>query len=257
MSLELCILGSGSSGNCAVVRTPAGVMLIDAGVGPRTVAKRLTGTGVGVSAVRAICLTHLDRDHFTPTWVSTIALRGIRLFCHSHKVNDLLRATMNLESATANRYRRLFKSMIRPFGTSKPFAPMHGLSVHAIKLAHDADGSHGFILDGFNSRVGYATDLGHVPAGLIERFENVDVLALESNYDPQMQRDSSRPLPQHIVLLHRSRECNCPHVVKRLFTQDARVAERLTLADQFARSEWLRPVTVKPAVGEQLSLQWA
>jgi len=293
MSLELCILGSGSSGNCAVVRTPAGVMLIDAGLGPRTVAKRLTGTGVGVSAVRAICLTHLDRDHFTPTWVSTIALRGIRLFCHSHKVNDLLRATMNLESATANRHRRLFKSMIRPFGTSRPFAPMHGLSVHAIKLAHDADGSHGFILDGFNSRVGYATDLGHVPAGLIERFENVDVLALESNYDPQMQRDSSRPwflkhrimggkghlsneqafeaiqrildrcernsrpLPQHIVLLHRSRECNCPHVVKRLFTQDARVAQRLTLADQFARSEWLRPVTVKPAVGEQLSLQWA
>ena len=292
MSLELCILGSGSSGNCAVVRSHAGVILIDAGLGPRTTAKRMDGTGVSVRDVRAICLTHLDRDHFSPTWVGTIATRGIRIFCHNHKVNDLLRATMNFESA--RKHRRMFKSLIRPFGTSRPFEPMRGLSIQAIKLAHDADGSHGFILDGFKGRLGFATDLGHVPGELIDRFAgDLDVLALESNYDPQMQRDSSRPwflkqrimggrghlsneqafdairrildrcerhsrrLPQHIVLLHRSRECNCPHVVKRLFTQDPRVAARLTIADQFARSEWLRPVEVKPAVGEQLSLQWA
>ena len=147
--------------------------------------------------------------------------------------------------------------------------------------------------DGGGGRFGYAMDLGHVPNDLFEHFCDLDLLAIESNYDRQMQLDSPRPwflkqrimggsghlsneqafdairrildrcerhsrrLPQHIVLLHRSRECNCPHVVKRLFTQDPRVAARLTIADQFARSEWLRPVEVKPAGGEQLSLQWA
>jgi len=45
MSLELCILASGSGGNCAVVRTPAGIVLIDAGIGPRTTAARMNGTG--------------------------------------------------------------------------------------------------------------------------------------------------------------------------------------------------------------------
>ena len=40
MSLELCILASGSAGNAAILRSPAGVMLIDAGIGPRTLTKR-------------------------------------------------------------------------------------------------------------------------------------------------------------------------------------------------------------------------
>ena len=65
MSLELCVLASGSSGNCSMVRAAAGVVLIDAGIGPRTVAKRMIGSGVSLRDVRAICLTHLDSDHFS------------------------------------------------------------------------------------------------------------------------------------------------------------------------------------------------
>jgi len=72
MSLELCVLASGSSGNCSVVRAPGGVILIDAGIGPRTTAKRMNGTGVSLRDVRAICLTHLDSDHFNANWVGTI-----------------------------------------------------------------------------------------------------------------------------------------------------------------------------------------
>ena len=63
-------------------------------------------------------------------------------------------------------------------------------------------------------------------------------------------------LPAHIVLLHRSRECNCPALVRKLFSRDARIADRLTLAEQFERSEWLRPSPLRPLVGEQLVLGW-
>ena len=45
MSVEVCVLASGSSGNCTVVRTPGGLLLLDAGIGPRTVSQRLAGTG--------------------------------------------------------------------------------------------------------------------------------------------------------------------------------------------------------------------
>ena len=65
-----------------------------------------------------------------------------------------------------------------------------------------------------------------------------------------------RRLPRHIVLLHRSRECNCPKLLRKLFERDNRIASRLTLAEQFARSEWLRMRPVKPLVGEQLALAW-
>ena len=54
MSLELCILASGSAGNAAILRSPAGLLLIDAGIGPRTFVKRLDGTGVRPSDIAAL-----------------------------------------------------------------------------------------------------------------------------------------------------------------------------------------------------------
>src|SRR5688500_19154192 len=90
MSIEVCVLASGSMVNCSVVRTPAGVVLIDAGIGPRTTAKRLNGTGVVLRDIRAICLTHLDSDHFRPSWLGTILNHDIKIFCHRSRVTDVL-----------------------------------------------------------------------------------------------------------------------------------------------------------------------
>src|SRR5213078_1850281 len=89
MSLELCILASGSAGNCSVIRTPAGVVLIDAGIGPRTAQKRLAGTGVSLADVRAICLTHLDADHFRPSWFRLMVQNRVRVFVANTRINQL------------------------------------------------------------------------------------------------------------------------------------------------------------------------
>jgi phosphoribosyl 1,2-cyclic phosphodiesterase len=254
--------------------------LIDAGIGPRSTAKRMNGTGVAIGDVRAICLTHLDHDHFSANWLRTIIKLGIRLFCHESRRDALA-------------FEASFAQVDVPIETfnGQAFEPIDGLRFHAIKLAHDECGSHGFVIEGFGCRVGWATDLGHVPATLIDRFCGVDVLALESNYDPEMQLRSGRPwflkqrimggrghlsneqaftairmildrckshlrrLPQHIVLLHRSQECNCPDLVRRLFERDPRVARRLILADQFERTGWLSvDVNRRALVGEQMSL---
>src|SRR5258706_5652671 len=72
MSIEICILASGSGGNCTVVRTPSGVLLIDAGLGPLSAARRMEGSGGYVREISAGCLTHLDHDHFSPSWVRTL-----------------------------------------------------------------------------------------------------------------------------------------------------------------------------------------
>jgi hypothetical protein len=65
---------------------------------------------------------------------------------------------------------------------------------------------------------------------------------------------AGRGLPEHIVLLHRSRQCNCPNLIRRLFTRDARISNRLVLTEQFARSEWVRPSGARPPGAEQLTL---
>ena len=287
MAMELCVLASGSAGNCTVVRTPAGVMLVDAGIGPRVAAARLADTGVTVADVSAICLTHLDRDHFSGNWARTIVRRGVRVFCHAPRVNDLLRFTFGGDPSSDDA--RTLARLVTGFD-DQPFEPLPGLSLRPVPFAHDRDGSHGFLIDGFGRGVGWATDLGHVPAHLLEMFCGLDVLAIESNYDPQMQQDSPRPwflkqritggrghlsnqqafdavrqvldrcerrglpLPEHVVLLHRSRECNCPALLRALFARDARIAPRLTLAEQYARTEWIRPRDANPFAGEQLRL---
>lgn len=282
MSIEVCVLASGSAGNCTVVRSPSGVVLIDAGIGPRVAAQRMIGTGVSVSDVTAVCLTHLDRDHFNPNWLPTFARHGVRLFCHASRAGEV-RAIARA---------RGFEPDVDAFDTD-PFEPAPGVTFHPLRLPHDRAGSHGFLIDGFGCRVGYATDLGRAPDALVEQFEDVDLLAIESNYDRQMQMDSPRPWflkrritggrghlsndeafatvrtildrrqrrgrrpPAHIVLLHRSRQCNCPTLVRRLFSRDVRIAPRLTLAEQYERSEWLRLVpSLPPLVGEQLTLAW-
>jgi phosphoribosyl 1,2-cyclic phosphodiesterase len=260
------------------------VILIDAGIGPRTTAKRMDGTGVHLRDVRAICLTHLDSDHFRASWLGTLLNRRIRIHCHRSRVRDVL-DIFDHDAA---------EELIVPFRES--FEPLEGLRVRALALAHDQAGSHGFVFEGFGCRVGYATDLGRVPPHLIDHFTGLDLLALESNYDPEMELRSDRPwflkkrimngrghlsneqalcairqildrsphvngrrrFPHHIVLLHRSRECNCPRLLRTLFQRDRRIAARLTLAEQFERSEWLRlRPTAPPLVGEQLVLAWA
>ena len=128
---------------------------------------------------------------------------------------------------------------------------------------------------------------------LVDCFEGVDLLAIESNYDPAMQRGSGRPwflvqrimggrghlsndqaldavkrivsrtqtnhakLPAHVVLLHRSRECNCPTLLRDLFSRDARLAPRLVLTEQYERTDWLRADgTVRTESHRQLALSW-
>jgi phosphoribosyl 1,2-cyclic phosphodiesterase len=275
MSLEICVLASGSAGNAAILRSPAGILLIDAGIGPRALAKRLDGTGVEVTDIAALCLTHLYSDHFSARWISTLHHLKIPIYCHANKVDALASSWPELAP------------LVRPFDVNV-FSPIGGLTCDPIHFPHDQLGSHGFLVEGFGYRIGYATDLGHVPSYFFDRFRDLDCIALEANYDPQMQADSPRPsflkrrimgghghlsnlqalrairkllnrtrrLPDHIVLLHRSQECNCADLVHQLFSTDRRIASRLTLAQQHERSPWLGRTNRGQYIGEQLTLDF-
>ena len=275
MSLEICVLASGSAGNAAILRSPAGIVLIDAGIGPRTLTKRLDGTGVRTTDIAALCLTHLDSDHFSARWALTLRRLNIPIYCHANKVEALASRSPDLVP------------LIRPFNVDA-FSPIDGLTCDPIHFAHDQLGSHGFVVEGFGYRIGYATDLGHVPSYFFDRFRDLDCIALEANYDPQMQANSARPsflkrrimgghghlsniqalaairklldrtrrFPDHIVLLHRSQECNCPDLVRQLFSTDKRIVSRLTLAQQHERSPWLGRTNRGQYIGEQLTLDF-
>jgi phosphoribosyl 1,2-cyclic phosphodiesterase len=284
--MEICVIGSGSSGNCTLVRLGGALAMIDAGFGPRTTAKRLIGTGAAPSDIRAVLLTHLDRDHFQPHWMPTLCKRGITLYCHERHLYDLHRceAFSGVDAHVLHRHGLLKTFANRPFDLE--IDGSHAARVYPVPLAHDRCGSVGYRIEAASGHLGYATDLGNVPKALTEAMIDVDVLAIESNYDVPMQLGSERPYmlkrrimggaghlsneqalealrhifsrcrshPTHIVLLHLSRQCNDPALVRRLYAQIPHLAQRLCISSQAEPTPWLTTGPRQPLAGEQLQM---
>lgn len=272
-AVSVCVLGSGSGGNSTALRVRAehrggeqSVVLVDLGFGPRTTAARLQRAGHDLADVRAACLTHLDRDHFRPTWLKVLADLGIRLCVH-HWHLPVLAELPNAGALFA-------KGLVETFdGEAFDVLPGGVLRAGGCRVQHDRQGTLAYrFTHASGASVGYATDLGHAPHRLITHLAGVDVLCIESNHDPRMTINCSRPSfvnrrnlsdsghlsndqafeavchiaalsprgnPRRIVLLHRSSQCNHPTTVRRTFAADPRLAKRIVLTEQRKRTRWI------------------
>lgn len=61
--VRLTILGSGSSGNCAVISTERTTLLLDAGLSAKQICLRLDACGFSLDMLDGILLTHEHQDH--------------------------------------------------------------------------------------------------------------------------------------------------------------------------------------------------
>ncbi|MBX2851338.1 MAG: MBL fold metallo-hydrolase [Phycisphaeraceae bacterium] len=281
--LSLCVLGSGSGGNCTIARLTdsagnRGAVLLDAGFGIRRTTRKLNEAGIGWRHVRAVLLSHLDRDHFTPTLTKALVEHRVAVHLHHWHLDEL---------AQAKGTQPLFDhGLVEPFGDGA-LIPMPGVTATTTRLQHDRQGTIGYRLSTRFGDVGFATDLGHAPRQLIDHFAGVDVLCIESNYDERMTVNSSRPVwvnrrnlsdsghlsneqayeavqqirdrsphgnPRHVVLLHRSQQCNHPTKVRRVFERDPELAKRVTLTDQRKRTRWINLKPLRRVQREQMCL---
>ncbi|MEX0777072.1 MAG: MBL fold metallo-hydrolase [Phycisphaeraceae bacterium] len=283
-ALRFCVLGSGSGGNSSVIALGDQAILVDAGFGPRTIGRRLEQAGLHLRQVRALCLTHLDQDHFRPHWVRTLVEQGIGLYVHRWHLPDLHRVPL-IDALYDAGLVKIFEG-----GAFLPLGGAADLEARPVRLPHDRKGTVGFRFESGAGRIGYATDLGRVPRELIDVLSDeggVDLLAIESNYDPPMQEGSHRPAflkrrimgghghlsnqeafeavqtiaqrcapgcPSRIVLLHRSDQCNCPTIVQRVFDQNPHLSQRVMLAQQRRRSPWIEVRPLAAAGRKQLTL---
>ncbi len=263
-TIEFAVLGSGSSGNASVLRVTSGrarrQILIDAGLSPRSVRGHLSALGFNLADTNEVLFTHFDTDHARDGWARVAMDTGLRMRC-SHRHVSLARARGYPDIA------------IDPFDARGDGFDLGPIRVRPCENPHDTTGSIAFRFDTDAGSLGFATDLGRVSTALIEHMRGVRLLAIESNYDPAMQESSSRPRflkdritngsghlsnhecieavrhmtqpdePEHIVLLHLSRQCNCPRLVESLW-QDAlpTLAPKLTIAQPFTAIGPLRLV---------------
>lgn len=231
-ALTVCVLGSGSSGNCTAIAGPSGIVLVDCGFSPRETRRRMESVGLAPADVRAVVLTHPDGDHLHDGWKRTLGgLTGPRLLVRARHAPAVL--AMGWHRSWIDEYDGAFT--------------LAGIAWDSFPMPHDDLGS-----TALRARVGtrvaaHATDCGRETRGLAEFLAGADVLCLESNYDPAMQLASGRPQRLQdrimggnghlsneqalaiaarvhrshplsaIVLVHLSRQCNCPRLVGRLW----------------------------------------
>ncbi len=267
----LCVLASGSSGNCSVLlrRSERGVRatLIDAGLSPRRTRRLLAEHGVPLRLVDDVLLTHLDSDHFHPGWMREL----------DRDVGEL-RARLHVHERHA---RRLASLGLPPRATSafEDEINLPGARVGAALLSHDTLGVAAFRFD-FDGpsppSLGFATDLGRPSDELVVHLHAVSTLAIESNYCPVMQRESERPgflkarimggsghlsneqcaattrrisPRERVVLLHLSRQCNTPALAS---APHHGAPYQLTISDQTKATGWI-PISAPPAGSPEAS----
>ncbi len=256
MSLQLCILGSGSSGNCTYVASGTTAILIDAGLSARAIGQRLESAGASAAAVRGICVSHEHSDHTTGLRVLH-QKQGIPLYANRGTA-DALQRDPDLQGLPW-----------QVFTTGSAFT-IGDLSVEPFSVPHDAYEPVGFIIRCGDLRVGVVTDMGIATTLVRERLRGCRALVVESNYDEQMLRDCpNRPwhLKQRIMgrqghlsnqgaaallteiatpdldtvyLAHLSKDCNQPELAHRTAHDTLRTAGhhhikvRLTYPDRIS-----------------------
>lgn len=187
--LKLHVIGSGSKGNAALVEdTQSGtVVAVDCGLCARDYLAGLAFAGVDPQRIAALLITHEHTDHTKGLGVTLRALRkrGAHVpvlveepaACNS---KDIAALTDDFKFYRLEQGKRL---------------NINGFSVLPFKTSHDAASSCGFRFEASGDALGYLTDSGAVTPQAHEALQQVRILALESNHDPEMLRVGPYPYP--------------------------------------------------------------
>lgn len=242
MAMKFRILGSGSSGNSALLQTEGARVLVDAGFSARKLATLLAAAGEALERIDAIFLTHEHGDH-------AAAIDGLKKYPH-------IRVFANAATARAVQSGLSHQPDWQIFETGAHFR-FRDLEVHSFQVPHDAQEPVGFRFttghdgDLFAPRrsLAFLTDLGHAPQHIREHIRECEVIVVEANHCPELlkadlrrpwstkQRISGRhghlsnegvrellaavssPRWRRIYLTHLSRDCNSPAAVERALAE--------------------------------------
>jgi phosphoribosyl 1,2-cyclic phosphodiesterase len=179
MAMRFCILGSGSSGNSALVATEGCRVLVDAGFSARRLGALIAAAGEALERIDAVFVTHEHGDH-------SGGIESLKKFPHLKFFANAATARAIQKELTWSPHWKIF-----PTGSSFQF---RDLDVESFAIPHDAQDPVGFRftsgLDGdlFSPRrtLAWVTDLGHAPQSVRDRLREADVVVVEANHCPRM-----------------------------------------------------------------------
>jgi phosphoribosyl 1,2-cyclic phosphodiesterase len=238
MSLEVCVLASGSSGNSVYVASEKTRILIDAGLSAKQIAVRLEQIGVVPESINGVCVSHEHGDH----------IAGLRVLQKRHDI------PVYANAGTLNGIQRQPKSdeiSVKIFQTGSPFV-IGDITIEPFSVPHDAYEPVGFRIQTAETSIGVVTDLGMVTALIREKLKGCHAIVVESNHDEDLLQEAPRPWPlkqrirsrqghlsnmgaaqliaecatdqlEHVYLSHLSSDCNTPDTALRTVASQLRL----------------------------------
>ena len=184
MSLRICSLASGSSGNCYVIASEDTVLLVDVGISCKQMKERLLDFGRELSEIDAVLITHEHSDH----------VKGLSALA---KLNRRIYASQKTFEAIES---QLPEEICKSFSAGDSFQ-IGGIRVETFKTSHDAADPVGYSFEADGKTICIVTDTGYVSEEIKTYMAKADILVLESNHDENVLKIGPYPwfLKQRIL----------------------------------------------------------
>jgi phosphoribosyl 1,2-cyclic phosphodiesterase len=222
--VRVTVLASGSAGNAILVEADGTRLLIDCGLAPRELDRRMqrSAAAMRLDEVQGVLCTHEHADH--GGGLPALASAGLMAYVTDGTARALnLTGTVTVAAGAA--------------------LTIGAVQVLPVALPHDAAEPVGFIVDDGHGRAGVITDCGRPAPEVAAAFVGCDVLVLETNHDrdllaagpyaaavkrriagphghlsnleaAELLRLMARPQAQVVVLAHLSVENNRPRLAR-------------------------------------------
>lgn len=233
--------GSGSSGNCYLFESEQGSILIDAGIGIRTLKKLFMERGFDFSRLKAIFVTHEHADHVKS--VGTVANNWHVPVFATAKVHQGMTLSYHMRTKLKKEW-----VCVMPPGSTVSAA---GFTLTSFNVPHDSNENVGYEMTFGQSTLCLITDAGTVTDEMLNHLKRADYVILEANHDTAMLANGKYPEElkrriagekghlsntdaaealetldfarvKHIWLCHLSQENNQPELARRTIEQHLR-----------------------------------
>lgn len=177
--MKVCVLSSGSKGNCTYIETSNHKILIDVGTSCLYVEKALKKIDVLPQDIDIVLITHAHVDHVS----------GLRVFNKKYHpqiyLTQMILEEINIPLDNVNYIET--KEII------------DDTIITAIKTSHDTKDSNGYIVEENGKSAVYITDTGYINEKYFKLLRNKNIYVFESNHDLDLLMNNPH-YPHHLKI---------------------------------------------------------
>ncbi len=184
--LHYISFGSGSSGNCSFLYTEDQGLLIDAGLGIRTLKKHFKNYGLQIANVKDILITHDHADH----------VKSVGSLSKDYEMT--VYTTQQVHTGIDRNWcvrNKILPSRAKFVEKNVPFH-IGNFNIIAFAVPHDSSDNVGYCIECQGITFVLLTDVGHLTEEIKQFIGRANYLVIEADYEKEMLEQG--PYPEHL-----------------------------------------------------------